>query len=115
MAQVPSVISARPTLVVDGQYGRRVVDNKAEGASTDPTVIQGSIGTPSSFLGRHRLVTALPTNQAGPVCLKSAIVFCDFSAYLVDKDNNFIGEGNAIWVPRMVSARWVEDTRRLGG
>jgi hypothetical protein len=34
------------------------------------------------------------------------------SSYLADPDNNLIGEP-AVWVNRMLTARWVEDTRRF--
>lgn len=104
MATIPTT-SARPTLLVDGDYGRRVTD-------TGVGIGLGSLGSPGP-LGRVRMATALPVNGSGPVALKSAVVFTDPTAYLVDPAGNFVGESNAIWVTRMVAAGRVTDTRRL--
>ena len=119
MPQVPNlnVLSIRPTLLKDGQFGRRVVDNKpVEPLENDPTQYQGSIGFPGPW-GRERVTDGLPLNGMGqgPVCLEPATVLCDFRGYVVDPDGNLVGEQNAIWVHRFLGARWTQDTRRLAG
>ena len=105
-----SSISQRPTYVVD-ERGRRVVDEaKPFPALPD----QKTIGMMLA-LGGFRMVTALPTNESGPVAVAPAVVFGSALAYLADVDGNLVGEHGAQFIHRMVSARWVENTRRLGG
>lgn len=105
-----STVSLRNTLVVD-ERGRRVVDE----AKPFPAVPdQKTVGIQSGW-GRQRIVTALPTNEAGPVMAMPAVVFADALGYLTDIDGNFVGEHSAGFIHRLVYARWVEDTRRLGG
>lgn len=105
-----STVSGRNTLVLD-ERGRRVVD-EAKPFPALPN--QGSIGLALAF-GGFRLVTALPTNDSGPVQVSPPVVFGNALAYLGDIDGNFVGEHGAQFIHRMVSARWVENTRRLGG
>ena len=101
----PKSISARPTITVDA-FAARLIDN----VKPNPNYP----GAPANF-GRVRIVTALPTNNDGPVRLLSAVAFGDPLAYLVDPSGNFVGSNSALYIHRMVTARWVEDTRRLGG
>jgi hypothetical protein len=57
-------------------------------------------------------MSALPLDP-GPCLLSPPTVVRDpGSSYLADPDNNLIGEP-AVWVNRMLTARWVEDTRRF--
>jgi hypothetical protein len=105
MPQLPSTITARPTVTVDARAGRVV-----EPALPDPTYP----GTPGPF-GRARVVTALPTNGDGPVLVSLPVMLRSPRAYVVDADGNFVGGGSALYIHRLVTARWVEDTRRLGG
>jgi hypothetical protein len=71
------------------------------------------LGRPGPF-GRARIVSALPLNP-GPALLSPPTVIRDAGpAYLADPDGALIGVP-AIWVNRMLTARWVEDTRRLAG
>jgi hypothetical protein len=96
-------LSARPEIVVDNQ-GFRLID-ASDGSS---------VGRTGPF-GRQRIVTALPTNESetGPVQLTANIAVHDPQLfYLADPDGNLIGRP-AIWVHRMLSARWTQDTRRL--
>jgi hypothetical protein len=103
MSQFPSTVTARPTVTVDERAGRV----REPAPLTFP-------GIPGPF-GRSRVVTALPTNGDGPVLLKLPTVLVDPGAYVVDTGGGFAGDNNAIWVHRLTTARWVEDTRRLGG
>jgi hypothetical protein len=103
MPQLPSTITARPTVTVDERAGR-----------VREPIIPTFPGTPATF-GRHRVVTALPTNGDGPVLVKLPEMLRSPGAYVVDVDGNFVGGGSAIYIHRLITARWVEDTRRLGG
>jgi hypothetical protein len=58
-------------------------------------------------------MSALPLNP-GPALLSPPTFVRDpGSSYLADPDGALIGEA-AVWVNRMLTARWTEDTRRLG-
>ena len=91
--------SPRPSVVVDpAAFG--VVD------PSSATIL----GRPGPF-GRARVVPALPM---APALLSPPTVVHDASAsYLADPDGALIGDP-AVWVNRMLTARWAEDTRRLG-
>jgi hypothetical protein len=96
-------LSARPELVV---------------GTTGPVydiATQSVIGIAGPF-GNERLLSALPLNKAGgPHLLAPALVLHDAElCYLGDPDGNLIGT-DAVWVHRMLSARWTADTRRLAG
>jgi hypothetical protein len=96
-------LSARPEIVVDNN-GLRLVD----------PVSSSTVGAPRP-LGRQRIVTAIPTNETetGPVQISAAQALHDNQLfYLADPDGNLIGQP-AIWVHRLLSARWTQDTRRL--
>jgi hypothetical protein len=85
-----------------------VVDPAAFGV-VDPS--GGFVGRPGPF-GRERVMSALPLDP-GPCLLSPPTVVRDpGSSYLADPDNNLIGEP-AVWVNRILTARWVEDTRRF--
>jgi hypothetical protein len=85
------------------------VDPAAFGV-VDPT--GGIVGLPGPF-GRERVMSALPLDP-GPALLSPPTVIHDGgSSFLADPDDNLIGEP-AVWVNRMLTARWTEDTRRLG-
>ena len=91
--------SPRPSVVVD----------PAAFGVIDPT--GGFIGRPGPF-GRERVMSALPLNP-GPSLLSPPTVVRDAgSAFLADPDGALIGEP-AVWVERMLTARFVEDTRRF--
>lgn len=68
----------------------------------------------SGPFGRERIVTALPLNKAGGARLIVAPVMLHDAGlgYLGDPDGNVIGEPG-VWVHRMATARWTQDTRRL--
>jgi hypothetical protein len=98
-------LSPRPELLVDdsGFHVDSPVDN--------------SVGRAAPF-GRERVVAALPLNDSntgtGPVQLAPAVVFKDAAGfYLADPAGNLLGQENAVWVHRMLYARWTQDTRRL--
>ena len=59
---------------------------------------------------RERVVTALPLNKDGPQLLEEATVIGG-SYYLADPSGNLIGESDAVWVSRMLTAERTEDTR----
>jgi hypothetical protein len=101
--QTLRTLSARPEIVVDNQ-GFRLIE----------PVSSSTVGVPGPF-GRQRIVTAIPTNETetGPVQISAAQTLHDNQVfYLADPDGNLIGEP-AIWVHRMLHARWTQDTRRL--
>jgi hypothetical protein len=86
-----------------------VVDPAAFGV-VDPS--PAFVGRPGP-LGRERVMSALPLNP-GPALLSPPYVVRDAgSSFLADPDGALIGEP-AVWVNRMLTARWTEDTRRLG-
>ena len=69
------------------------------------------VGRPGPF-GRERVMSALPL-EPGPALLSPPTVVHDAgSAFLADPDGALIGEP-AVWVERMLTARWTEDTRRF--
>jgi hypothetical protein len=85
-----------------------VVDPAAFGVGVAPGNL---VGRPGPF-GRERVVSALPLSP-GPSLLSPPTVVRDAgSAYLADPDGAVIGEP-AVWVDRMLTARWTEDTRRF--
>ena len=85
-----------------------VVDPAAFGVVAPDVSI---VGRPGPF-GRERVMSALPLDP-GPCLLSPPTVVRDpGSSYLADPDNNLIGEP-AVWVNRILTARWVEDTRRF--
>lgn len=91
--------SSRPAVIVD----------PAAFGIADPTSTT-IVGRPGPF-GRQRIVSALPME---PTLLSPPAVVRDpGSAYLADPDGALIGEP-AVWVSRMLTGRWTEDTRRLG-
>jgi hypothetical protein len=92
--------SPRPSVVVDpAAFG---VVAPADGSF---------VGLPGP-LGRERVMSALPLDP-GPALLSPPTVVRDASsAYLADPDGALIGEA-AVWVNRMLTARWTEATRRF--
>ena len=85
-----------------------VVDPAAFGVGIPPGNV---VGRPGPF-GRERVMSALPLDP-GPTLLSPPTVVHDAgSAFLADADGNLIGDP-AVWVQRMLTARWVEDTRRF--
>jgi hypothetical protein len=96
-------LSARPELLVD-QDGNRVAD----------PVSNTVVGVAGPF-GRERVVNALPLNNSmtGPVQLAPHLVLHGVDGfYICDPGGSLLGEP-AIWVHRMLDARWTQDTRRL--
>jgi len=92
-------LSPRPELVVSDRP-----DSVA-----DPS--QTRVGVKGPF-GRARVVFALPLEN-GPVQLVApAVVRDDQAGYLGDPSGTLIGVPG-VRVSRVLSARWVEDTRRL--
>jgi hypothetical protein len=95
--------SDRPELVVDPR-AYRVYDSPTD----------TSVGFQGPF-GRARCLYALPVNESPQAWLAPHRVIHDNGgAYLADPEGNLIGM-NGVWVPRMLTARWTEDTRRLAG
>ena len=87
-----------------------MVDPAAYGV-LDPTSA-AIVGRPGPF-GRERVMSALPL-EPGPALVSPPTVVHDAgSTYLADPDGALIGDP-AVWVSRMLTARWTEDTRRLG-
>ena len=94
--------SLRPSVVVD----------PAAFGIVDPAT-GDSIGRPAP-LGRERVLFALPLDPGPALVSPPTVVRDPGSAYLADPEGALIGTP-AIWVSRMQTARWVEDTRRLAG
>jgi hypothetical protein len=85
-----------------------VVDPAAFGVGEPPSIV---VGQPGPFR-RPRIMSALPLDP-GPALLSPPTVVRDpGSAYLADPDGALIGTP-AVWVSRMLTARWTEDTRRF--
>lgn len=115
MPQIPKTTSLRPEFLVSTDP-QRVVDAQTGAPSTDVTQMQATIGVyGAGAFGRGRMLTALPTNGSGPVMVWPPMVIASPLSYLVDPDGYFVGERAAGFVHRLLTARWVEDTRRLGG
>jgi hypothetical protein len=104
MSSFPSTVSLRPTLTVDENAGR----------VAEPVTNRTLPGMPGTF-GFFRIVTCLPTNGAGPVMVMEPLVLGDGISYLGDPDGTFVGEHGPQYIHRLLSARWTENTRRLGG
>lgn len=69
------------------------------------------VGRPGPF-GRERVLFALPLDP-GPALLSPPTVVRDAgSAFLADPDGALIGVA-AVWVDRMLTVRFTEDTRRF--
>lgn len=94
--------SWRPELIVDDHAFRL----------WDP-VDQTYVGVPGPF-GRERVVFALPFNGGGTPSgpLRSWVVHDNDGFHLADPDGNLVGRAD-VWIPRLLDARWTEDTRRL--
>ena len=92
--------SPRPSVVVD----------PAAFGIVDPS--PSALGRPGPF-GRERVMSALPLDPPPTLLSPPTVVRDPGSAYLADADGTLIGEA-AVWVDRMLTARWTEDTRRLG-
>jgi hypothetical protein len=92
--------SDRPSVIVDpAAFG--------VGIAPPPSIV----GRPGPF-GRERVMSALPLDP-GPALLSPPTLVRDAgAAFLADADGNVIGEP-AVWVGRMLTARWTEDTRRF--
>jgi hypothetical protein len=96
-------LSGRPEILIDNN-GFPVVG----------AVDKSRVGRPGPF-GRERMVTAIPTNEAaiGPVQLAASQLVHDTQAfYLADPAGNLLG-APAVWIHRLLTARWTQDTRRL--
>ena len=95
--------SWRPELIVD-DHAHRLADPNGN-----------YIGIPGP-LGRERCIAALPIGGSGPVQLAPHIVVRDDDTHdIADPLRNLIGNQQAVWVMRMLYARWTLDTRRLSG
>lgn len=94
--------SARPEFVVD--QATRII--------AEPPLPSTSQVGQDGPLGRSRVIATLPM---APVWLERHKVLHDQDGfYVADPQGNLIGMEGVV-VSRMVSARWVEDTRGLGG
>lgn len=93
-------VSARPELVV--------------GAPNQPrleALDKSQIGIPGP-VWRERVLYALPLNASGPVQIANVSAVQGDSALVADPDGNVIAPPNgAVYVHRMLYARWTENTR----
>lgn len=95
--------SSRPELLLDDHARRQ----------QDPT-IQADIGRPA-WWGRRRVVFALPLGEHTSQTLAPHMILRDSDGFQIgDPNGNLVGFPQII-VPRMLTARWTEDTRRLAG
>lgn len=102
MAQLRPV-TPRPEIIVGAPNQPRL---------EDPGKTQ--VGFKGSPLGRERCVFALPTNGSGPVLLAPLTAAQGSGALVADPSGNVVGASDAVWVHRILYARFTEDTRRLG-
>lgn len=86
-----------------------IVDPRARGVGDPHQVV---VGRPGPF-GRERVVFALPLDP-GPCQLAPPKLLLDAGAAVIGGGGLALGFP-AIWVARMHTARWTEDTRRLAG
>jgi hypothetical protein len=70
------------------------------------------VGLPGP-LSRNRIVTALPLTDGPRQLVAPLVVQGPDLGYLADPQGNLLG-APGVWVSRMITARWVSDTRRLG-
>jgi hypothetical protein len=96
--------SKRPQLIVD-QRNRSLAD---------PVPVR--VGRQGPF-GRERVVSALPLTETPNQWLRPhSVVHDQRSNYIADPQTYLIGNPPlGVWVSRLLTARWVEDTRRLAG
>jgi hypothetical protein len=91
--------SLRPGLLVDPR-ARRVGDNV------------DTVGTPGPF-GRERCVYALPLNGQPPMPIRAnAMLIAPNSNFVADATDVIVG-APGLWIPRLLTAGFTEDTRRL--
>jgi hypothetical protein len=76
-----------------------------------PQLVWERIGFAGPF-GRQRIVSALPTAEPPRWIKPHTVVHDTQGAYLADPQGNLIGV-KGLWCNRILSARWVEDTRRI--
>ena len=94
-------LSWRPELLVD-DHAHWLVD----------PATQTQVGLPGP-LAKERCVFALPLNGTGPVQIKPLeFVRDDDSRQVADPGRVVVGF-DGLWIPRLLYARWTEDTRRL--
>lgn len=94
-------LSARPELVVD-EHGQRVGD------VTD----RSSVGLQGPF-GRERCLYALPLGGVGAQQYAGATLLRDEDSSQVADPDSFVVGTEGLWISRLLTARWTEDTRRL--
>ena len=88
-----------------------IVDTRTR-AIQDPST-QSQVGIPA-WLGRARVLYALP-NNCGPNLMQPPTLVRDQRVnQIADPANAVIGK-DWVWIPRLLAARWVEDTRRICG
>ena len=93
--------SPRPELLVDPQ-DRAVADS-----------FRFRVGFPGP-LGRRRIVSCLPTGDGDtPRILPRRLAIVSQGSFLADPVMSLVGKATPRWVPRMLSASVVTDTRRL--
>lgn len=95
----PRTPSHRPTVLVD-QRAWPTIDPERQ-----------RIGRRGPF-GRERIVSCLPFGEGPKQLVIPALLSDAQGRYVVDSDGAQVGRPG-VWVSRMLSARWVSDTRRL--
>ena len=99
----PLPTSPRPELIVD-QNPARFVDPSGQE--------QGPPQPQPSVLGRDRVQFTLRRKE-GARLIQPARVLHGSATYVIDTEGNLIGETNAVWVDRLLTATVTGDTRRL--
>jgi hypothetical protein len=95
--------SSRPELLIDSRAG-------TVQAPSDLS----RVGLAGPF-GRARCLYALPLSETPAQFVQPATLLTDSQAgHPADPGNAVIGLP-AIWIPRLLTARWTEDTRRIAG
>jgi hypothetical protein len=91
-----------------------VVDETTHAIADKPTQTQVGFSAP---LTRWRILYALPLGKEQVVMpIRGGHFLYDVgSDYVGDPADVLIGRDTSVWVPRLLAARWTEDTRRLAG
>lgn len=92
--------SPRPDILVD------------QGSAFAPDLLPGAIGR-AATIGRDRVVAALPLGDGPRLLVEPTVIVDAHGGYVVDAAGGWLGR-SPVWVSRMLSARFVDDTRRIG-
>ena len=102
-------LSARPELLTDTRA--RTVEDPA---TTNRVGQQNDGRNLAAWFGRQRIVSALPMAEPPRWIRPHTVLHAQNQFYLADTDGTLVGM-QGLWCNRILSARYTEDTRRIGG